>query len=303
SSRSGMYAPLIVGDRAIGALSLESDRLNTYKQEQLDLLTAFANQVAIMIERTRLHEEVMKTRWIEEELKIARHIQSSFLPSECPLLQGFEICGIHLPFVEVGGDYYDFIRIVDHQTGIAIADVAGKGIPASLIMASFRASLLAEIRNNYAIRTILAKTNALLYESIESDRFVTAFYGVLDTKNKVFTFSNAGHHPPILMRNDGRTELLTEGGLVLGVLPDAQYEERPVSLSSGDVLTLYTDGVTDAANVSREEFGQERLVEVIRQSLHMSAGEISDRIVAEVASFRGEAGQNDDLTLVVIKAL
>jgi len=303
STRSGMYAPLIVQDKAIGALGLESDRYNTYTEDHLELLTAFANQVAIMIERTRLHEEVVKTRWIEEELNIARNIQSSFLPSECPLLQGFEICGINIPFVEVGGDYYDFIRIVDYQTGIAIADVSGKGIPASLIMASFRAGLLAEIRNNYAIRTILSKTNALLYESTESDRFVTAFYGVLDTKNKVFTFSNAGHYPPILMRSDGRTELLSEGGLILGIVPDAEYEERPVSLYSGDVLTLYTDGVTDAANMSGEEFGQERLVELLRRSLNISAGDISERIVAEVASFRGEAKQNDDLTIVIIKAL
>ncbi len=302
SSRSGMYAPLVVENRAIGALGLESDRYGTYTEDHLELLTAFANQVAIMIERTRLHEELVKTRWIEEELKIARNIQTSFLPSECPFLDEFEICGINIPFVEVGGDYYDFIRIVDHQTGIAIADVSGKGIPASLIMASFRASLLAEIRNNFAIRTILAKTNALLYESTESDRFVTAFYGVLDSKNKVFTFSNAGHYPAILIRSDGTTELLSEGGLILGIMLDVEYEERPVSLYSGDVIALYTDGVTDAVNESGEEFGQKRLVEFLRESRQMSAGDISDKIVAEVAAFRGAAGQNDDLTLVIIKA-
>jgi sigma-B regulation protein RsbU (phosphoserine phosphatase) len=301
STRSGMYAPLIVGNRAIGALGLESDNYGAYTEDHLELLTAFADQVAIMIERTRLHEEVVKTRWIEEELKIARSIQSSFLPSECPLLDEFEICGANLPYVEVGGDYYDFIRIVDHQIGIAIADVSGKGIPASLIMASFRASLLAEIRNNFAIRTILAKANALLYESTESDRFVTAFYGVLDTKNKVFTFSNAGHYPPIVIRKDDSTELLSEGGLILGVMPDSTYEERPVSLYSGDVLAMYTDGVTEAVNTSGEQFGQERLVEVLRHSREMSAGYISEKIVAEVASFRGEAEQNDDLTLIVIK--
>jgi sigma-B regulation protein RsbU (phosphoserine phosphatase) len=169
-------------------------------------------------------------------------------------------------------------------------------------MASFRASLIAEIRNNYAIRSILAKANALLCESIESGSFVTAFYGVLDTKNKVLTFSNAGHYAPILVRKNGTKELLGEGGPLLGVIPDATYEERPVSLTSGDLLVFYTDGVTEAINPSREQFGQERLEKLLLSSIDMPADAVMQRIIDEVASFRGSARQNDDLTLVVLKA-
>jgi len=302
ASNSEMVVPLTAGDSVIGAFNVESDNKNAYTEEHLELLTAFANQVGILIERTRLHDELEKRRWIEDELKIARQIQMSFLPSSCPVLPGFEVCGTNISYEEVGGDYYDFINIVKQQIGIAIADVSGKGIPASLIMASFRASLRAEIRNNYAIRTILAKTNALLFESVESGAFVTAFYGVLDTKNRVLTFSNAGHYPPILIRKNGTIELLSEGGPVLGVIPDATYEERPVGLSSGDLLVLYTDGVTEAMNVSSEQYGQERLERLLVSSIDMSASEVTQRIVDDVASFRGSAKQNDDLTLVVLKA-
>ncbi|MCX5801069.1 MAG: SpoIIE family protein phosphatase [Candidatus Eisenbacteria bacterium] len=302
ATNSEMVVPLTAGDAVIGAFNVESDKHNAYTEDHLELLTAFANQVGILIERTRLHDELEKRRWIEDELKIARQIQTSFLPSSCPALTDFEVCGTNISYEEVGGDYYDFINIVKHQIGIAIADVSGKGIPASLIMASYRASLRAEIRNNYAIRTILAKVNALLCESVESGAFVTAFYGVLDTKNKVLTFSNAGHYPPILIRKDGRMELLTEGGPVLGVIPGTSYEERPVGLSSGDLLVLYTDGVIDAMNVSREQFGQERLERLLLSSIDAPAEAVMQRIIDEVASFRGAAKQNDDLTLVVLKA-
>ncbi|MFH0778284.1 MAG: SpoIIE family protein phosphatase, partial [Candidatus Eisenbacteria bacterium] len=256
-TRSEMVALLIAADKVIGAFNIESDRVNAFTEEHLELLMAFANQVALMIERARLNDELEEKRRIEEELKIARQIQASFLPSECPLIEGFDICGVNIPFEEVGGDYYDFIRIVENQMGVAIADVSGKGIPASLIMASFRASLRAEIRNNYAIRTIFRKTNALLYESTETGRFVTAFYGVLDTKNKVLTFSNAGHNPPILLRSGGGMELLSEGGTILGILPDSAYEERPISLGSGDVLALYTDGVVELWGLVNSEAEEE----------------------------------------------
>jgi len=302
ATNSEMVVPLTAGDTVIGAFNVESDVKNTYTEDHLELLTAFANQVGILIERTRLHDELEKRRWIEDELKIARQIQMTFLPSSCPSLADFEVCGTNISYEEVGGDYYDFINIVKHQIGIAIADVSGKGIPASLIMASFRASLIAEIRNNYAIRSILAKANALLCESIETGTFVTAFYGVLDTKNKVLTFSNAGHYPPILIRKNGTRELLAEGGPVLGVIPTATYEERPISFSSGDVLVFYTDGVTEAMNMSNELFGQERLEQLLVSLVDMPADAVMQRIIDEVAVFRGAAKQNDDLTLIVLKA-
>ncbi len=186
---------------------------------------------------------------------------------------------------------------------MAIGDVSGKGIPASLIMAAFRASLKAEIRNNFAIRAILLKVNNLLYESIERANYVTAIYSVLDIKNRVLTFSNAGHNPPILRRASGQVEYLKEGGLALGTFPNSTYEERPVSLAAGDILLFYTDGVTEAKNEADEEFGVERLLAGLEASRERSAREIVEFIVRETKKFASPDKESDDLTLIVIKAL
>jgi sigma-B regulation protein RsbU (phosphoserine phosphatase) len=163
-------------------------------------------------------------------------------------------------------------------------------------------SLLAEIRNEFAIRAVMRKVNSLLHESTDRDKFVTAFYGVLDYRNRVLIFSNAGHNPPILIRDGGRIEYLTDGGVALGVLPDAQYEERPIAILPGDVLVLYTDGITEAEDVRGRQLGTKRLEECVGRLLEKSAQEILDGVLAEVLEFAGERGQSDDLTLVVLKA-
>jgi sigma-B regulation protein RsbU (phosphoserine phosphatase) len=186
---------------------------------------------------------------------------------------------------------------------LAIADVSGKGIPAALLMAGFRMSLLAEIRNEFAIRAVMRKVNLLLYESTERDRFVTAFYGLLDWRNGVLTFANAGHNPPLLLRADGTTESLIEGGVALGVLEDARYEERPVALGDGDILVLYTDGVSEAENEHNDQFGPERIEAIVRANPGHSARELTQDIVAAVLDWAGERGPNDDLTLLVVKKL
>jgi sigma-B regulation protein RsbU (phosphoserine phosphatase) len=164
-------------------------------------------------------------------------------------------------------------------------------------------SLLAEIRNEFAIRAVMRKVNLLLYESTERDRFVTAFYGLLDWRNSVVTFANAGHNPPLLLRADGTTESLIEGGVALGVLEDARYEERPIAIGHGDILVLYTDGVSEAENESNDQFGPERIEQVVRANPGHSARELTQDIVAAVLDWAGERGPNDDLTLLVVKKL
>jgi sigma-B regulation protein RsbU (phosphoserine phosphatase) len=302
-TRSEMAVPLKVGDHIIGAFNIESDKPEAYSEHDLGLLGAFASLAAVIIERVRLVNETMASRRLSDELAIARRIQTTFLPSQDPRMPGFDVSGINIPSADVGGDYYDFIPIVDNQLGVAIGDVSGKGIPASLIMAAFRASLKAEIRNNFAIRAILYKVNNLLYESIERANYVTAIYCVLDTKNRILTFSNAGHNPPILRRSNGAVEYLKEGGLALGTFPDTTYEERPISLASGDILLFYTDGVTEAKNEADEEFGVDRLLATLEYSRNRSAREIIDFIVAETKKFASPEKESDDLTLVVMKAL
>ncbi len=300
-TKSEMVVPILSENQMIGVFNLESDVPNAYSREDLELLEAFASLAAISLERARQHEEILEKRKLEEELSIAKRIQQSFLPRRKPQLPGFDISGINIPSETVGGDYYDFIPIVDNQMGIVIGDVSGKGIPAALIMAYFRASLMAEIRNNYAIRSIMFKVNNLLFESTEPDIYVTAVYGVLDTKNSIFTFSNAGHNAPILRRVDGQMEYLTEGGVALGMFENSKYEERPLGLEPGEIIAFYTDGVTEAKNQRGEEFGTKGLKQVIGESHGLSARQIRENIRGAVEDFTGGLHQEDDLTMIVIK--
>jgi phosphoserine phosphatase RsbU/P len=300
-TRSELAAPLVVEGRTIGVFNLESDLEDAYHEGHLEIVRAFAAQAAVAVERARLTGELVDQRRLERELAIARDIQKSFLPAGPPELEGFELAGTTRSHDEVGGDYFDFIRISDTRLGLAIADVSGKGIPAGLIMAGFRMCLLAEIRNEFAIRAIMRKVNSLIHESTDRGKFVTAFYGLLDTKNRVVIFSNAGHNPPILWRRGNTVEYLEEGGVALGVLPDAHYEDRPMPLRTGDVLVMFTDGVTEAESPSREHFGSGRVEACVARLADRSAAEILEGIVASVIEWCGDAGPSDDLTLVVLK--
>ena len=301
NTKSEMLVPLKVDKRVVGVFNIESDKLNAYSQNDLRLMTAFAAQAAVSIERAKLHEQLVESNRIAQQIKIARDIQMSFLPKTELSMPGYDITGENIPSDDVGGDYYDFIRIVDNQVGIAIGDVSGKGIPAALLMASFRASMIAEIRNNYSIRIICKKVNRLLYESMQPGNFVTAVYGVLDSKNHVFTFANCGHNLPLLLRADGSVEHLSEGGPLLGVTRDAEYEERPVYIGKNDIIILFTDGVVEVFNDNDEEFGEERLIEIIKANKNKSTTEIRDAIYMAVKEFASDSYTFDDFTMIVLK--
>jgi len=303
STRSELVVPFKNDNIVSGVINVESDGINKYDDEDLRLLEAFSSQAAVAIERAHNHNEILKNRKLEDELKIAKRIQLTFLPAEQPDIPGYSIYGINHSYTEVGGDYYDFIPIVKGQTGIAIGDVAGHGIPAALIMAAFRASLKAEIRNNFAIRHILFKVNNLLCESVERGNYVTALYGVLDADNSIFTFSNAGHNPPLLLRVSGEVEELSEGGIALGVIPDTKYVEKPVILNAGDIIVFYTDGITETFNSGGEEFGTERLVDCIKSISNSRAEDISKNLIERLKVFRKGGTQTDDYTSVILKKL
>lgn len=302
-TRSEVATPMVVEGQLVGVFNLESNIGDAYHEGHLELLSAFAAQAAVAVQRARIGHDLVERRRLERELVIARDIQRTFLPSRAPDVPGFDVAGTSIAHDEVGGDYFDYIAVSDTRLGLAIADVSGKGIPAALIMAGFRMSLLAEIRNEFAIRAVMRKVNLLLHESTERGRFVTAFYGVLDWKNGVLIFSNAGHNPPLLVRRDGSCEPLTEGGLALGVLSDSRYEERPVALQDGDVLVLYTDGVSEAENEQGELFGEKRLEDLVRANANLPAADILKRIVDAVTAWAGAKGPNDDVTLIVVRKL
>lgn len=302
-TKSELVVPLKMDNRLIGVINLESSKSNVYNEEILSLMGAFGTQAAITIERAQFHERDVAANKIDQQLKIARDIQTSFLPNKAPKLPGYDISGENIPSGEVGGDYYDFINIVENQIGIAIGDVSGKGIPAALLMASFRASLIAEIRNNYSIRTICQKVNKLLYESMKPGNFVTAVYGVLDAKNHIMTFSNCGHNLPMLLRADKSVEYLREGGPILGVTPEAEYEERPIYIGVNDIVLLFTDGVVEVFNDKEEQFGEDRLRDLVIANRDRTTTEIRDEIYYKVKKFASKDYIFDDFTMIVLKRL
>ena len=301
NTQSEIVVPIKVDERVIGVINLESAEPNAFDQQDLSLITAFAAQAGISIERAFLHESNLEAKRLEEQLNVARETQRSFLPDHDPNVPGYDITGRNTPSGQVGGDYYDFIKIVNSHLGVAIADVSGKGMPAALIMASFRASLIAEIRNNYSIRTIGEKVNSLLFESLEPGNYVTGVYAVLDSANHILTFSNFGHNPPVLLRQDGRVELLTEGGLVLGVTGKAVFEERALMLQPGDLVVMYTDGVTEVFDEAGREFGRDGLIGVMKENRSRGSSDIAEAIGEAVARHASAEHVFDDLTLVVAK--
>jgi serine phosphatase RsbU (regulator of sigma subunit) len=273
-------------------------------EDELGDLAVSFNEMAAAVKKGQ--EEAIERERLERELETAREIQEKLLPHDMPVVSGFEITGTSLPSQQVGGDYFDFLDIGDGQLGIAIADVSGKGIPAALLMANLQASLHAQIFQPGKVSEVAYRINNLLYLSTDSHMFVTFFYGILDRKRSIFTSTNAGHNQPLLFRSDGRIERLGEGGLILGFQPDVHYDQQTVTIRPGEVIVLYTDGITEAADPSSEMvtddlFGVERLVDIIKANLNNSARDIQSSILAAIAQHTQNAPQYDDITLVIIK--
>lgn len=300
-TRSELVVPMFTGGRVVGCLNLESDRLGAYTERDADHLMTFASHAAVAVERARLHREILQKQRIDEELALARRMQKDLLPRQAPKFERFDIAGVNLASEMVGGDYFDYIRLTEKDLGIIVSDVAGKGVPAAFIMASLRAALRIEAFSHYAISTILSRVNDYLSESTKPEIFVTAFYGVLDTSTRVLTYANAGHNPPLLLRSKGKRELLSEGGMLLGAFPNALYHEHRVTLDVDDVLVLYTDGASEAENVAGEQFGIDRIEEIVRRVAAKGARAVIRELLKAVRQHCGEVGLQDDITLMVVQ--
>lgn len=298
---SEVAVPIMINQRVVGALNLESDRLASFTEADADLLQFFASAAAISIEKAILHGQLLEKRRIESQLEVARGVQSSLLPKHPPRIPGYDIAGINLPTWQVGGDYYDFVPFPNSHCGIAIADVSGKGVPSALIMATFRAALRTQVRNDFELFHIIEAVNGLLSESLGDAEFVTAVYGVLDPAEGRFIYTNCGHNPPLLLRAGGTTELLERGGMALGIFPDNRYETEVVTLAPGDSLVLYTDGVIEIEDRSGAEFGPERLERLLRRRLDNSAEDMIQAVVRATRRFAGAEAYPDDFTLVILK--
>jgi sigma-B regulation protein RsbU (phosphoserine phosphatase) len=302
-TRSEMVAPVISNDEVIGVFDLESDELNAYSADDLEVLMMLASQVAIIIEKVMLHEQMIEKQRLQGQLEVARQVQLALLPASDPKLTGYDISAYNFPTEEVSGDYYDWVSVYDDQIGIVIADVAGKGVPAALLMAFLRASLRAASHIGYAPQISMSKVNYLLWESIERNQFVTAFYGMLDATNRTLAYANAGHNPPLLVDASGEARFLDQGGLPLGMFRDTRYYEYYLTLEPGQVLVLYTDGATEAQNAQEEEFGKERLVRSVKAAGNLSARELIEAVQRDVVAWTEGRGAHDDVTFFVIKAL
>ena len=273
-------------------------------EDELGDLAASFNQMTAAVKQGR--EEAIARERMDKELETARQIQERFLPHKMPILGGFELSGISLPCHEVGGDYFDFLDLETGHLGVAIADVSGKGIPAALLMANLQASLHAQDLRPDGVSVICSRLNGLLVKNTDERMFVTFFYGILDRLKATFTYTNAGHNPPVLLRARGKVERLEEGGMLLGFLSDQDYAQAVVALEPGDVLVLFTDGITEAINPQAETredkyFGEEKFIEVLKANAGRSVADIQAAVLAAITDHTRRAPQSDDITLVVIK--
>ncbi len=305
-----LVIPLKQRHELVGIITLGRKLADTgFNSEEMTLIAVLASQVAVAVENAWLHEERLEQERIREELAVAREIQQTLLPDRFPRGPTFEISAINLPSREIGGDYFDFLVTPPGEVTeigkvlMVVGDVSGKGTPAALLMASLQATLRAVYESLPGLAATAGKVNTVMCRSTAAEKFVTLFLAEYDTTTRTLTYVNAGHNFPVLTRATGEQLLLEKGGLLVGVIESAEYDEGHVQFEPGDVLTIYTDGVTEAMNRADEEFGEERLMSILRDRSYLAAREIRDEIYREVLSFAGDRSQSDDLTLVILKGL
>jgi len=301
--RSVLAVPLSVDERNIfGLIYADSPTYEaTFSEEHLNILTTLASVGSIRVENATLLEERLERERMEHELELATEIQQRFQPSGPPLVPGYEFQGISFSCYEIGGDYYDFIERRDGRMLIALGDVSGKGTAAALLMSSLHAAIHAQISANSSLERTVSSVNQYLAENTPTNRFVTLFAAELDPATGKFTYINAGHNPPLIGRLDGSIEQLSSGGFPLGIIPTAEFEQGEIELRPGESLVIYSDGVSEANNLNGDEFGLDRLANVIKSNLTASAAGLRDRVESALSSFTKTAPANDDTTLVIVK--
>jgi len=302
--RSMIAVPLQTNDRVIGLIYLDSPHLiREFSREDLNLLTVMANVAAIRIEHARLNEIEAVERAMASEMQQAALIQQGLLPAAPPPVAGFDVAGRTAACRTVGGDYYDFLSFPDGRLGMLVGDVAGKGMPASLLMTSLQARVQVLFEEPGDLANKIGRLNKHTCANCPEGRFITFFMTVADPITGELVYTNAGHNPPLVVRKAGGFEELTGGGLILGILPMASYTESRGQMAEGDVLVMYSDGVTEAVSPRDEDFGEERLAELVASMRDRPASEIVEAIHTAVAAFTEGAPAADDITVVVARKL
>ena len=283
------------------AINIKEDFLN---EEMLGLFQTLANQAATALENVHVKQQQLAAELVNKELEVATEIQARFFPQQTPNLEGYEVAGCSIPAKDVGGDYYDFIPNPEPcQHGFVVADVTGKGVPASLLMATMRASLRANIQNNpNDIVQALRQVNGDIYRDSPVDKFITSIYCNLDYESHELSYVNSGHNPPYIVRaNDNRIEELDQGGVMLGIMEEIDLPKATLSIDKGDILMLFSDGVTEATNPSGELFSEERFEQWLLDHNQLSAEEMKDALLKTLRDYADGSPQSDDITFIIVK--
>ncbi len=304
---SVMAAALSYAKQGLGVLAVANGPLGApFSQGDFVVFKSIAEQSAFALYNAIIYSMANEKKRLDHDLEIARDIQRILLPSEAPAINGFQISGLNVPARQVSGDYFDYIRVDDERLGVAIADVSGKGVPASLIMAICRSVLRAEAARNPSPADVLRKVNRQLYPDIKEDMFISMAYLILDHQRDGVTLARAGHDAPLLYKRHSQTVTpIKPPGMVVGIdsgnVFDRLTADFAVPLERDDCLVLYTDGVTEALNTDGDEFGLDRMIQSVRASATEGAQTIVKRIIEDVRSFIGSVPQNDDITVIAIR--
>jgi sigma-B regulation protein RsbU (phosphoserine phosphatase) len=304
---SVMVSSLLYGKQNMGVLALANGPTDApFSQSDFVVFKSIAEQSAFALYNAIIYSEASEKRRLDHDLEIARDIQRVLLPAEAPRVNGFEISGINVPARQVSGDYFDYIKVDDERLGVAIADVSGKGVPASLIMAICRSVLRTQAVRNPSPANVLQEVNRQLYPDIKEDMFISMAYLILNHARNSVTLARAGHDAPLLYRHASKTvSPIKPPGMVVGIDSGSVFDritgDFPLSLERDDCLLLYTDGVTEALDAEGNEFGVERTMQSVRGIASSGAQAIVGRLIDDLRNFVGARPQNDDITLIAIR--
>ena len=300
--RSLLAVPMMMKSELRGILTVYNKKeWKQFSDDDQRLLAIIAAQSAQVVENARLYEKEQTLVRMQEEVRLASKIQLELLPQKAPLIPGYEVAGKTIPAQQVGGDYFDFIPVDEHRWAICLGDVTGKGLPASLLMANLQATLRSQTLVKASPRICLERSNQLLFQSTSPEKFATLFYGILDTQNHQFIFSNAGHDNPFFLTANKEPRRLKTGGIPLGMIGQFVFEEETIPFEPDGALVIYSDGVTEAMNAQEEMFGEQSIADVLSRNPGATPGELIDRLVGAVQKHVAGHPPSDDITLVVVR--
>jgi sigma-B regulation protein RsbU (phosphoserine phosphatase) len=284
-----------------GVLQLLNKKSGPFTQGDAAMLRNISDHVALALENAQLHREMVAKQRMERDLALARSIQIGLLPERPPTLPGFDISVSHKPSLECGGDYYDFIPLGPDTMLVVVADVEGKGVGSAMVMANLQATLHALLAHLHSLERLVESLNDMILSDTRGQKYMTMFVGLLDQPHKTFHYVNAGHVPPAVVRANGEVEYLREGGMVVGLFPSVHFDRGHVRLGTGDILVACTDGITEAMDRNDDEFGSDRLVQLVGKERALRAPEIVKSVLTEVDLFSRGGTHEDDRVILIMK--